>query len=67
MIQAPHGGLGAAADDDDDVGVAPGVVGGPVGGEDGDALAVGAEFLADHEGAVDAVEEEGQFGGSGAR
>ena len=66
-IQAPvGGGLGPAADDDDDVGVAPGVVGGLVRGEDGDPLAYGAEFLADHEGAVDSVEQQGEFGGSGA-
>ncbi len=42
------------------------MVGGLVGGEDGDALAGGAEFLADDEGAVDSVEEEGQFGGARA-
>ena len=33
---------------------------------DGDLLAFGAEVLADDEGAVDAVEEQGEFGGPGA-
>src|SRR5690606_15873993 len=60
------GGAGGAADDDDDVGVAPGVVGGLVGGDHGDLFAGGAEFLADHEGAVDALHEQAQFGGPGA-
>ncbi|MGX1094646.1 hypothetical protein RKD47_005327 [Streptomyces albogriseolus] len=55
-----------AADDDHHVGVAPGVVGGLVGGDDGDLLAVGAEFLADDEGAVDALHQQAEFGGSGA-
>lgn len=70
MAEQPAGfgrdaaGLGCAADDDDDVGVAPGVVGDPVGGEDGDAFPFGAEFLADDEGPVDSAEQQGQFGGA---
>jgi hypothetical protein len=66
-IQPPPSEEGdGAAHDDDDVGVAPGVVGDLVGGEDRDPLALGAELLADDEGAVDPVEEEAQFGGPGA-
>src|SRR5690606_24614354 len=59
-------GAGRTADDHDDVGVAPGVVGGLVGGDDGDLLAFGAQFLADDEGAVDAVQEQAEFGGARA-
>ncbi len=42
------------------------MVGGRVGGDDGDLFAGGAEFLADDEGPVDAFEQEGQFGGARA-
>ncbi|GAA3072066.1 hypothetical protein GCM10020000_65970 [Streptomyces olivoverticillatus] len=42
------------------------MVGGPVGGDDGDLLAFGAQFLADDEGAVDGAEEQGEFGGARA-
>lgn len=40
------------------------MVGGGVRGDDGDLFAIGAEFLADDEGAVDAFEQQGEFGGS---
>ena len=62
----PSDGGDGAADDDDDVRVAPGVVGDLVGGEDRDLFARGAEFLADDEGAVDSFEEQAEFGGAGA-
>lgn len=64
----PHGVAGGhgAPDDDDHVGVAPGVVGGLVGGDDGDLFTRRAEFLADDEGAVDALHQQAEFGGSGA-
>ncbi|CAM5576461.1 hypothetical protein SALBM311S_03634 [Streptomyces alboniger] len=42
------------------------MVGGLVGGDDGDLFAFGAEFLADDEGAVDALQEQAEFGGAGA-
>ncbi len=42
------------------------MVGDAVGGEDGDVLVGGAEGFADDEGAVDAAEHEGEFGGAGA-
>lgn len=42
------------------------MVGGLVGGDDGDLFAVGAQFLADDEGAVDALHQQTEFGGSGA-